>query len=229
MTWIYSLIQIFLKWALHFLSLRGDGDDACKCSLPVYYSCKWVVKIPRCHLVSGRGGKQEAKLRSFTYHSTHFCHMKSKLSILGISETSLGSLDPSESAYRKHLFSCIGVLLPSWCRFYFKGLFKVQGRKWSCQTTTDRHENDLLQHNQPTLLTAHNVPCHTALLRMQLGDSSQRYKPGSADNNGLDFCSSTIQPLLRIIQDTAHLLQQHSSSSEIPNGFSEDLHAILFI
>jgi len=25
--WIYSLICFFLKWALHFLSLRGDGED----------------------------------------------------------------------------------------------------------------------------------------------------------------------------------------------------------
>lgn len=123
-------------------------SEAHKCSLPVYYSCKWVVKTQKCHLVSGRGRKQEPKLRSSTYHSTHFCHMKSKLPILGISETYLGSLDPSKSGYRKHLFSCIGVVLSSWCRFYFKSLFLSTGQemklsnyyrqtqKWSASNTT---------------------------------------------------------------------------------------------
>lgn len=112
-----SGLCIFFPWGV------TGRSEAHKCSLPVYYSCKWVVKTQKCHLVSGRGGKQEPKLRSSTYHSTHFCHMKSKLSILGISETYLGSLDPSKSEYRKHLFSCIGVVLSSWCRFYFKSLF----------------------------------------------------------------------------------------------------------
>lgn len=141
-----SGLCIFFPWGV------TGRSEAHKCSLPVYYSCKWVVKTQKCHLVSGRGGKQEPKLRSSTYHSTHFCHMKSKLSILGISETYLGTLDPSKSGYRKHLFSCTGVFLSSWCRFYFKSLFSVQDRKWNCQAITDRHKNDLLQTQPHTAL-----------------------------------------------------------------------------
>lgn len=86
--WIYTLIRIFLKRALHFLSLRGDQEELCHMNvLSPFTTAANVVNTQNCHLVSGRGGKQEAKLRSSTYQSTHFCHMKSRLSILDISET----------------------------------------------------------------------------------------------------------------------------------------------
>lgn len=142
-----------------------------------------MVKIQKCHLVSGRGGKQEAKLRSSTYHSTRFCHMKSELSILGISETYLGSLDPSESAYRKRSPALELFCLPD-AGFILKAFFKYRAGNEVVKLLQTDIKTICFKRNQTMLLTVYNVRCSTVLLRMQLGDSShtlykmpRRYKP----------------------------------------------------
>ena len=200
-----------MGFAFSFLEGWWRRSEAYKCSLPVYYSCKWVVQIQKCHLANRRGGKQEAKLRSSTYHSTHFCHMKPKI----IYFTYFWDLSWQFRSFKvwiqKTFFSCIGILGAG---FILTALFKYRAGNEIVKLLQTDIKTICFKHNQTMLLTMYNIQCSTVLLRMQSGDSPctlyempRKYKPKFHHQQRLAFLLKHRSTSLRLIKDTAHHLQ----------------------
>lgn len=120
--------------------------------------------------------------------------------ILGISETSLGSLDPSKSGYRKHLFSCTGDLLLPDAGFLFKAFFKYRaGNEAVKQLQTDKG-----CASNPSRQCCACAQHSTILLRTQLGDPTLCIKPHRGTND------------VPVTTAAGFLLQHPSACLELP-------------